>query len=435
MWGTRRTRGALLTGALAIGGAAFVSAAAPHATAVEPKEPAPVTVTEDLGILRLEMRTSTLRAIFSPADPGAADVEQTFTRDSRCGISSSEDEEQLLAITANGSGPGSVGNNMGVRNSNSCGLLGVPAAMISQSEVLTLALGSYFDQATLDVLVKISRAELDVAAIHRSNLGVSLDSELLADDGFTTHVLSNNRGSFVDQGLKDNNRVVVDGSTPETSFRTIGLKSVPTNVPAALAGVSLNGGGDGDFGQYAAKGLIGPLGSAHATPDTIFSLVTETDYADSLSCDDSAPSAAIGEGAAVDATVTWTPPDECTDEGVALDFDITADGVILNKAYLNMTPEQIAALRFQVTITWTPATPAELDRQISFTPPFEDDSFEPVQWCGALDGGVPARPNSTNAQSPAQAPWCLIDNHETLQDDGLVAQVQVYDGLGDPMWK
>jgi hypothetical protein len=420
MWGSRRVRRAGVVATLSLGAAVVLSATAPTATADEhTKDPEPITVTEDFGILRLELRTSTVRVIFSPAD-GSEDVTQTFSRNSKCAITPSG--EELLTITANASGPGSVGNNMGVRNNDNCGLLGVPAAIVSQSEVLTLALGAYFDDETLQSTIAISRAELDVAAIHRSNLGVSLDN-----GAFATYVLPNNRGSFVDQGLKDNNRVVVDGSTPATSFRSIGLRSVPTNVPAALAGISLNGGGDGSFGQYQGKGLISTLGSNHETPDTIFSLVKETEYADSLSCEDTEPSAAIGDGAALDATVTWIPPENCQDEGVALDFDITDDGVILNKAYLNMTDEQIAALRFQVTITWAPSAPEALAREISFTPPFADETFVPVQWCGEEVGGFPTHPEAT--------PWCLVENHEVLRPDGLVDQVQVYDGLGDPMWR
>lgn len=419
-----RTRRALLVGALAIGGAVVFSAAVPHATA-----DGPVEVNQPYGVLRLRITAGERTITFDPA-PGvnATPAPQTISVNNKCGTSTNG---SLMVITSTGGnqGVGLEGTNLGVRSKNNCA---TDSGRINGPETLTLALNN----GTFPAGVVVTSAELDIEGKKNADLAYVLDPG--TPGGGTTgtvelgHATSDNGP---DSGIGDNDRALVPGP-----FRTIRLAPQGSG-----AEISLNGGGDGTFGQYETAGLLGEVGTSLETADSIFVLSTVKEFADDLDCGESLDAAEIGTGLVATAAEVKrydnAGSQPCDDIGAT--FENRPEGVLLDKSLVGLISGAHQDTVALVQIEWEPQPAAvPLDpREINFTPG-DDSAWEDVQWCSDVDWGAAEPTDITPELSalpdithPSETPWCLVFEQVVPVGDGMVQQTQVYHGAGDPMWR
>jgi hypothetical protein len=218
------------------------------------------------------------------------------------------------------------------------------------------------------------------------------------------------------------------------------ISDVFTSLTLSAVGgeVSLEGGGDGTFAQYLAAGAVGPIGTSIGTADTIFKLVRRFDHA--VDCLQSVDATLIG-GSATSARFDRglndgaTTPDDCEDIGVT--FQILDVGVRLAKSTTGVETGATQAVNARVKIVWTPQT-AQVPlppRRINFVFDTDPLAFENVKWCAGVDGTGDVIHPADNRFAGGVLPWCLISDDATMLANGMVQQVQVYDGSGDPMWR
>jgi hypothetical protein len=376
-----RTRRSLLAGALLIGAAAVFTAAAPHATAVDP----PPYSGE--GVLRLHL-SGTAGTVTLENEDGVVATQHITSN--RCKVSSSG--ARLLTFSPSTADVGVVSSGLGVRTKNNCN---TDSGRIAVGQSLTVTLGPDFSNT-----VEITEARMDIEGKFGAQLQVALDGE-----HFDTFSLSTSSDNGPDSGPGDNTRVTIGPEQEAGPFQSITLSP-------SVGAVSLEGGGD-----YSSS--VGPN-------DTFFSV--DSEFADDLSCLETRPAALFG-GSALDASITRLD-NENNCEDIGINFEILDEGVLLEKTGEGLETGALQPVRAQVTIYWTPFTPTTPDadwREINFTPD-DVDAWVDVQWClGQDENGL--------WEHPADTPWCLISDYSVLNEDGDIEQVQVYDGAGDPMWR
>jgi hypothetical protein len=368
-----------------------------------------------LGVLRLHLAGSGGTVTFTPTGAPAPTATQAISATGKC-AASSNGPLIVLSSTGGTQGLGLVNNGLGVRQKNTCG---TAEGRVGGSERLTLALGTAFGDGTL-----IADAELDIEGKFNASLDVSFDGGSVVN-----RTLVNASDNGPDSGVGDNTRVLLSSGQPGVApFRTMTLS-------APIGEVSLEGGGDGSYAQFAAAGKIGPVGAQLATADTLLRVVHR--FADDLSCGETRPGTVIG-GSATSAEVTRLDNDgggECEDVGVTI--EILDEGVLLDKGTTGLATGAPQAVNALVDIVWT-AQPAELPipaREINFEPD-DPNGWETVQWCDAWDPVTQTAVHPPDARFPGGVlPWCLVDDDVELQDDGTVVQIQRYHGDGDPMWR
>jgi hypothetical protein len=376
-------------------------------------EPAPQA--QEVGVLRLRLAGAGGTVTFTPTGAPAPTATQVITATGKCAASTSG---PLVSLSSTGGsqGPGLVNNGLGVRQKNTCG---TAEGRLGGSETVTLALGSAFGEHDV-----VADAELDIEGKFNASLDVSLDGAPAVN---RTLVSASDNGP--DSGVGDNDRVVLSSAQPDVDpFRTMTIR-------ARTGELSLEGGGDGSYAQFAAAGKVGPLGAGLGTADTVLRVVHG--FADDLGCLESRTATVIG-GSATSAVVTRLDNDggqDCDDVGVT--FEILDDGVLLDKGTTGLetgTPQAVNAL---VDIVWAAQTadvpmPA---REINFDPD-DPTGWETVQWCESWDAVAETAVHPVDARFPGGVlPWCLVDDQVELQPDGTVVQTQRYHGDGDPMWR
>jgi hypothetical protein len=370
---------------------------------------------QDVGVLRLHLAGSGGTATFTPTGAPSPTATQAISATGKC-AASANGPLVVLSSTGGTQGLGLVSNGLGVRQKNTCG---TAEGRIGGNETLTVALGTAFGDDDLVV-----DAELDVEGKFNASVDVSLDGGPLVN---RTLISASDNGP--DSGVGDNDRVLLtSGQSGVEPFRAMKLV-------AHTGELSLEGGGDGSYAQYAAAGKVGPLGGQLASADTLLRVVHE--FADDLSCGESRTGTLIG-GSATSAEVTRLDNDgggECEDVGVTL--EILDDGVLLDKGTTGLetgAPQDVNAL---VDIVWTAQT-AEVPmpaREINFEPG-DPAGWETVQWCESWDPVTETAAHPPDARFPSGVlPWCLVDDQVELQEDGTVVQTQRYHGEGDPMWR
>lgn len=380
-----RTRGALMAGALAIGGAVAFSAAAPQAAAeITPPY-------NEAGVVRLHLSGTAGTVTW---EVGGDVVAKQYISSTRCKVNVTGD--RLLTFTPSTADVGVVNSGLGVRTKNNCN---TDTGRIVVGQSLTVSLGADFAGP-----VGIVKAELDIEGKFGAQLSATVDGTALSPIPLTT---SSDNGP--DSGPGDNSRQTIVPPASVGPFRSITLQ--PT-----VGAISLEGGGD-----YSATA---------GANDTLF--FVDSEWADDLDCLETRPAALIG-GSALEASVTRLDNEtECEDIGI--NFEILDEGVLLEKTGEGLDTGALQPVRAQVTIKWAPFTPTtpEADwRQINFTPitdPEPESDWEDVQWCLGQD-------EHGNWIHPDDTPWCLISDYSPLNEDGKIEQVQVYDGAGDPMWR
>ena len=378
----------------------------------------PVQQVEDFGVLRLRLSGTTRSVTFTPTGATEPTATQSITTTSKCGASTSG---PLVTVTSQGGTQalGLVTNGLGVRQKNTCSSA---EGRVSGSEKVSLALGASFGD---DVV--IADAELDIEGKFNASLNVSLDGEPAIN-----RTLQSSSDNGPDSGVGDNDRVLLSAEQPDVdSFRALSLS-------AQTGELSIEGGGDATYAQYAATGKVGPIGTSLGTADTILRLVRVREFADDLFCEETRNAAVIG-GSATSAVVTRLPNDggqACEDVGVT--FEIDDEGVLLDKGTTginNGDPQFVNAL---VEIVWAPqdaAVPLP-NREINFHPDEVPDDFETVQWCVSWDPVAQTAVHPADARFPGGVlPWCLVDEHIQLQSSNQVVQTQLYHGDGDPRWQ
>ena len=369
-----------------------------------------------LGVLRLHLAGSGGTVTFTPTGAVSPTAMQTISATGKCAATTTNGPLVVLSSTGGTQGLGLVNNGLGVRQKNTCG---TAEGRLGGTEKLTLALGTAFGDHDL-----IADAELDVEGKFNASVDVSLNGGPVVN---RTLLSASDNGP--DSGVGDNDRVVLSSGQP-------GVKLFRTMTLAAHTGeVSLEGGGDGSYAQFAASGKVGSLGAQLATGDTLLRVVHE--FADDLSCGESRDGTLIG-GSATSAEVTRLENDgggECEDVGVTI--EILEEGVLLDKGTTGLAtgaPQDVNAL---VDIVWT-ARPAEVPmpaREINFEPG-DPAGWETVQWCESWDPVTETAVHPPDARFPSGVlPWCLVDDEVELQEDGTVVQIQRYHGEGDPMWR
>jgi hypothetical protein len=378
----------------------------------------PVQQVEDIGVLRLRLSGTGGSVTFTPAAATEPAATQTITATSKCGASTSG---PLVTITSVGGsqGLGLVTNGLGVRQKNTCSSA---EGRVSGSERLSVALSASFAG---DVFV--ADAELDVEGKFNGSLNVSLDGAPAIN-----RTLRSASDNGPDSGVGDNDRVLLLEDDPDAEpFRALSLS-------ANGGEVSLEGGGDGSYAQYAGAGKVGPIGTALGTADTIFRLIRVNEFADDLFCEETRNAAVIG-GSATSAVVTRLPNDggqACEDVGVT--FEIDDEGVLLDKGTTGINSSDPQAVNALVEIVWAPqdaAVPLP-NREINFHPDEDPDDFETVQWCVSWDPVAQTAVHPPDARFPGGVlPWCLVDEHVQLQSNNQVVQTQLYHGDGDPRWQ
>ncbi len=378
----------------------------------------PVQQLEDIGLLRLGLSSTGGTVAFVPAGSTTPTSSQPVTVTGKCAAASSGPLASIAAAGGN-QGLGLVTGGLGVRQKNTCSSA---EGRVGGTEQITVALGAAFDD---DVFV--TAVELDVEGKFDADLAVSLDgAPPLA------RALLNSSDNGPDAGISDNDRVLVSTAQPDVHpFRSLTLS-------AAGGEIALEGGGDASYARYLSEGKVGPLGTSSSTADTILRLVRIRDFADDLSCDETRTAAVIG-GSADAATINRLDnlegAETCEDVGVT--FEITDDGVLLDKGTTGLDSGAPQAVHAIVDIVWTAqaaAVPLPA-REINFDPA-DPAGWEVVQWCTSWDPVTQTAVHPPDADFPGGVlPWCLVDEHVELQGDGTVVQVQRYDGAGDPMWR
>ena len=367
--------------------------------------------------MRLGLGVSGGMIRFVPTDTSQATITEAVTVNGKCGAATTG---SLLTITAAGGsqGLGLVTRGLGVRQKNTCS---AAEGRLGGSERLAVALGTAFGP---DVFVV--DAELDMEGKFNAGLNLSLDGA--APIG---RPLASSSDNGPDSGIGDNDRVLLSTSQSDVSaFRSVTL--------AASGGeLALEGGGDATYGQYAAAGKVGPLGTAAGTADTILRLVRVKEFADDLSCDETRAATVVG-GSASGATVTRLENvggGACEDVGVT--FEVLDEGVLLDKGTRGLATGTVQSVQANVEIVWA-AQPAQVPlpaREINFDPT-DPAGWETVAWCTAWDPMTQTAVHPADARFPGGVlPWCLVEEHVELQSDGTVVQIQLYDGAGDPMWR
>jgi hypothetical protein len=409
---TRRWRALAAVAAVATGVVAFNSSVSPVAGE------GPVQQLEDVGVLRLHLSGTTRSVTFTPTGASQPSVTQPIAVTSKCGASTSD---PLLTLTGEGGthGLGLVTNGLGVRQKNTCSSA---EGRVSGSEKVTIALGTSFDD---DVV--IVDAELDIEGKFNASLIASLDGEPAIN---RTLLSSSDNGP--DSGVGDNDRVLLSTQQPDVApFRALTLS-------AQGGELSLEGGGDASYVQYAASGKVGPIGTSLGTADTILRLIRSREFAHDLFCEETRNAALIG-GSATSAVVTRLPNDggqECEDVGVT--FEIDDEGVLLDKGTTGINSGDPQFVNALVEIVWAPqdaAVPLP-NREINFHPDEDPDDFETVQWCVSWDPVARTAVHPPDARFPGGVlPWCLVDEHIELRSNNQVVQTQLYHGDGDPRWQ
>jgi hypothetical protein len=402
MWKLGRKGRAAFVGAAAIAGATVLVGASPSATAE-----GPVVVQETYGTLRIGIADGVANVLLRKAD--GSELAQTFTATNKCGLQSSG--APLVSFTPDGGqfGAGLNVNEIGVRAKNNCA---TDSGRISGGETLTVVLGSGIPSG-----IEATRAELDVEGKKNADLDYALDG----GTAVTTDLPRAASDNGPDAGVGDNSRVILD---VPSGFRSIRLGA---GGPSD-AEISLNGGGDDTYAAYDAAGLVADVGRSLNTADTVFLLEATKQYAGELDCGDVVQAVVTGENPAA-SSAELRRLDNAGCEPVPYTFEITDDGVLLDKALIgvNGTPQPVHA---EVEIEWLPE-PAGFPitmREINLDPFNPASPWVPVQWCGLADDLV-------TWMHPTGTPWCLIADLTTPSTGGTMVQTQTYDGAGDPMWR
>jgi hypothetical protein len=412
---TRRWRALAAVAAVGVSVAVFNSSVSPVAG------DGPVSQVNDVGVLRLRLAGSGGTITFTPDGAAQPTVTQSITVTAKCGAAS-VGTLATVSSTGGSQGLGVVTNGLGVRQKNTCSSA---EGRVSGNERVSVALGSGFPS---DVFVV--DAELDIEGKFNASLDVSLDSKPVIN-----RALHSSSDNGPDSGISDNDRVLLSETQADVEpFRAMTL--------GAHGGeFSLEGGGDASYAEYASSGKVGPIGATLGTADSIFQLATVHDFADDLFCGETLNAALIG-GSATSAAVTRLDNDddqECEDVGVTM--EILDNGVRLDKGTIGINSGTPQFVNATVTIEWAPQ-PANVPlivRQINFFDTDNQADFEDVQWCDSWDPTDPTDPTAihpTDARFPGGVlPWCLVEEHAVLGEDGTVVQVQTYHGSGDPRWQ
>lgn len=382
----------------------------------------PVQIVEEVGVLRMHLSGMGSTVTFTPHGADQPTASQQISATSKCEASTAI-SDPLVTITQVGGnqGLGFVSNGLGVRQKNTCASA---EGRFGGNEKLTISLGSAFDGD-----VEVADAELDVEGKFNASLNVWLD-----EAPAISRTLQSGSDNGPDSGVGDNDRVVLSAEESDVDqFRalTLGAKS---------GEVSLEGGGDGVYAQYAAASKVGPLGTTLGTADTILRLVQPHVFADDLFCKETRNAAVIG-GSATSAEVKrlpndGDPPQECEDVGVT--FEIDDEGVLLDKGTTGINSGDPQAVNALVEIVWAPqeATVPLPNREINFHPDDDPLAFETVQWCVSWDPIAETAVHPADARFPGGVlPWCLVDEHTQLHSGHQVVQTQLYHGDGDPRWQ
>jgi hypothetical protein len=378
--------------------------ASPSATAEDP-----VIVEQRYGTLRVGIANGVATVQLTKTDGSV--LKQTLTAGSKCAIVSSG--SALVSITAAG-GQAGVGlnvNEIGVRAKNNCAS---DSGRISGSESLTVTLGAIEIPAD----VEVTRAELDIEGKKNADLDYALDGGAILTKDLPGAVSDNGP----DAGVGDNSRVVLP---VPTGFRSIMLAAGGPDDSE----ISLNGGGDDSYAAYDAAGLVSDEGRSLGTADTIFVLASTKQYTGELNCGDVVQAVVTGDNPVASSAELRRLDDDAGCKPVPYTFEITDDGVLLDKAVVAIdgSPQPVHA---EVEIEWLPE-PAGFPitvRQINLDPFNPASPWVPVQWCGLADDLV-------TWVHPTGTPWCLIEDLTTPSTGGTMVQTQTYDGAGDPMWR
>ena len=352
---------------------------------------------------------------YPDADPGSgvlgtSTAQQLINVSNKCGASTNG---SLLAISQVGAskGLGEVSNGLGVRTKNNCS---TAQGRIGSGQSLTFALGN---GAALPTDVLIKSAEVDVEGKFSADLAYSV----VTDDGPEAGRVSlpNTSDNGPDSGIGDNN---VASIAPSGYFTAI------TFSPDG-GEVSIEGGGDGLLAG-------GPLRTALGVNETLFELVTVTEYAGIIDCGQ--PTPPVGDATTIpqatftrgDDNVLGKPGGGDCDTLIGFNLSSTNDG------------QQVIGFEFQEEelpswfgeFTWAPEeavvpVPAtQIDED-------GDDVFEAdLLWCDGFSGGIDPETGDPIPNLPGDANWCLIGQQSVLLDGGLMQVSQEVYGLTDPRW-
>jgi hypothetical protein len=406
---------------------------------------ADVPVEEAAGVLLLRVDSdgdSWVRYYADPVSPlnlDAYDEQQLIDVSNKCAVS--EEDGSLLAISEPDETPhgvGAVSNGLGVRSKNNCS---TAQGRISPSQSLTFTLGTSSDLPD-DVVIK--SVEVDVEAKFNAGLGYSLDGS--AQDPVP---LPNTSDNGPDSGVGDNNIVRI---APEEA----GLPSYFDSIEFFASNdgeVAIEGGGDGPV----TTGDLSPLRDSLGVNETVFELVTVTEYDGIISCGE--PTDPVGGEGTPLARLTRGSDDILLKQSGG---DCTQPPIGYNLSSSPMTDgEQTISFEFEEDLlpswvgqfTWAPE-PFPTDPEtgdpigVPVTRVDEDGDGpllpEALVWCNGFTGETdpeitdPELVDETGVfqipRLPDDRSWCLISQETTVVGANSIQVTQTVYGLTDPFW-
>jgi hypothetical protein len=375
----------------------------------------------DRGVLLLDTGGDEFRVDwYEYASPGVLSTTPTATQalnvDRKCNVTLSGDALISLSPTGGNGKVGAVSHGLGVKDKNNCS---TSQGQIQESQTLTLALGTFFDETFF-----IRSAELDVEGKRNAKLGVEYGET-------TESIVLNNTSSDngPDSGTGDNNIAEFGSESPP--FRSVRFYPVPTgsNSPA----VAIEGGGDGEVSG-------GVLRTSLLKNQSLLELVQVFDG--ELDCGDVTPTEGGGNDAAI--SVRRGGQENC----VLKPYNDDAFG-----STASFEPVGQPNAEFTALITW-PAETAVLPVPVTQID-FDGDGpllAVDVQWCTGTaernpDGTLSMRPGPEAGDDgfidyafinppelPSGAAWCLLDQDVSYINGGEMQVTEYYYGRGDPRW-
>ena len=316
---------------------------------------------------------------------------------------------------------GLVSNGLGVRTKNTCS---TDSGRVAPGQSIRFSLDdtkfgeSYrIDYAEFDIEGK-QNAVVEAATVNRSGTLVSyplpLESNKASDNG-------------PDAGAGDNSRETV-GLANDHADDT---RSITFVSSAASGQFAVEGGGD-----YGAANIAARSSKLYLVKD-VFGVFCGESVSDDPDPGDAAVSAQVRRLA------NGTAPGKGECDEVEVEVEIREGGVFWNTGATGLNTGTAQDVKAEITIVWQPeAADVPMPPALINYEGNENGPFVEVQWCEEFDDvegtwvhplRVPAVPdNPATAIDESEAPWCLIDEHFALQDDGTVQRIETYHGQGDP---
>jgi len=371
-------------------------------------------VEEDAGVLLVHVESGgDSRVRYYPdADAdlgtlGALGAEQSIDISNKCGVAT---DGSLLVLTEAGGtrGVGAVSNGLGVRTKNNCSSA---QGRVNTAQTLSFALGS---STAFPADVRIKTVEVDVEGKFDADLAYVLDGTTAG-----TADLANTSDNGPDAGAGDNNLVTI---APTSVFTAISF------APDGVGEVAIEGGGDGLVAG-------GTLRTAFGVNETLFELVTVTEFDGIVACGDdvstgdgvTAPEATFTRG---DDNILGKPGGGLCNTLIGFNLSSSANGT--QTITFEFEEEELPSWFGE--FTWVPET-AVVPVPATDIDEDGDGVFEgDLVWCDGFSGNIDPETNLPIPNLPAGSEWCLTGQQTALVSSGLMQVTQQVYGLTDPQW-